>query len=108
MARTMKEIEATAYDLKSIREGFKMSQTQFAEFLATTQATVSRWETERAVPGLVKLYIELYQRTHKAPVTRKTRKVARANIRAKLGALTKAEQIMVQAQQEVIAEDKAK
>lgn len=88
MARTMKEIEATAYDLKRIRESFKMSQTQFAEFLHTTQATISRWETERAVPLLVKSYLQLYQKTQKAPSNRKVKKAKRAAVRAKLGALT--------------------
>jgi transcriptional regulator with XRE-family HTH domain len=91
MARTMKEIEATAYDLKTIREGFKMSQVQFAEFLQTTQATISRWETERAVPPLVKSYLELYLSVNKAPKNRKLKKSKRAAVRAKLGALTPAE-----------------
>jgi len=91
VARTMKEIEATAYDLKRIREGFKMSQTQFAEFLRTTQATVSRWESERAVPPIVKLYLDLYQKGQKAPTNRKQKKAKRVAVRTKLGALTPAE-----------------
>jgi transcriptional regulator with XRE-family HTH domain len=102
VARTMKEIEATAYDLKRIREGFKMSQTQFAEFLHTTQATISRWETERAIPPIVKLYLDLYQKGQKAPTNRKQKKAKRVAVRAKLGALTPAERVELDAIKESV------
>lgn len=91
--RTMKEIVGKKYDLAANREKLKLSQDQFAESIGVSQGTVCRWETEETAPKVVQLYVAVLLQGVPAKPTRKTRKAKRAAIRAKLGALTPAEEL---------------
>jgi DNA-binding XRE family transcriptional regulator len=88
----MKEIVGKKYDLTTAREKLKMSQQQLAEHIGVSQGTVCRWETEETAPKVVQMYIALKLKEQPVKETRKTRKAKRTAIRAKLGALTPAEQ----------------
>ena len=51
--------------IKQIREHLKISQTELAEQLNVTFATVNRWENGRAVPNKL-AQTKLYKRADKA------------------------------------------
>lgn len=59
------------WDLKAQREKHSYTQTQAAEILCTTQATIARWEADGTTPMIYRKYWEIYHHAKKVQKAKK-------------------------------------
>lgn len=72
--------------LLEVRTTLKLTQMQMSELLCCTQAAISTWETNDAVPPLVRKFLELYVKDKRPTRARKAAK--RAHVKAVLQGVT--------------------
>lgn len=59
------------WDLKAQREKHSYTQSQAAEILCTTQASVARWEADGTTPTIYRKYWEIYHHNQKVKAAAK-------------------------------------